>query len=284
VQPLDARGRVDATHEGSRWRDRFVPRYTAFLPEYALTAIQTETLVRDLSPFTTTVYGVPHGRFRHPPGGRPPQVWITESNLDPGAELGGGSSDPLTPFERRVQAKSALRALLAYVSKGVRAFYFYAARDRRLGLIDPRAPDGGETIVAIRHVHDAFDGATTLRQVRPLDLLEIGAFSSSAQFDGDGTAGHPPLYDRDVVAFFPFQVTPRRFVVAAYVMTRDVTRPYRARRFRLVIGGLGRCGLPVAMSDPLLGRRQPVRVVACARRALTVDVPLTDSPRLLRIG
>ena len=132
MQPVDARGRVDARRDGPLRRDRFVPRYTAFLPEYALTAIQTETLVRDLSPITTTVYGVPHGRFTHPPGGRPPQVWITESNLDPGDGLGS-----LTPVERHVQAKSALRALAAYVNKGVLAFFFYAARDPRLGLIDP---------------------------------------------------------------------------------------------------------------------------------------------------
>ena len=51
-----------------------------------------------------------------------------------------------------------------------------------------------------------------------------------------------------------------------------------------MIGGLGRCDLEVSMSDPLLGTRQPVRVVGCSRRALTLDVPLTDSPRLLQIG
>ena len=80
------------------------------------------------------------------------------------------------------------------------------------------------------------------------------------------------------------------------VMTRDIARRYRAaaprpggaydlppRRFRLVIGGLGRCDLRIRISDPLLGGSKPVRVVACSRRALTVDVRLTDSPRLLQI-
>jgi hypothetical protein len=284
VQPLDAEGRPDGTREGDRWLDRFVPRYTAFLPEYALTAIQTETLVRDLSPLTTKIYGVPHGRFTHPRGGRPPQVWITESNLDPGAALGGDNSGALTHVERHLQAKSALRALVAYVNKGVHAFFFYAARDRRLGLIDPRDPGGGETIAAIRRLVRAFDGAQRLRHVQPLSLLRIGDFSNGVQFTGDGTPAHPPLYDRDVLAFLPFQVTPRRYVVAAYVMTRDITRRYRPRRFRLTIGGLDRCDMRVSLSDPLLVRRQHVRVVACSRRAVTVDVPLSDSPRLLRIG
>ena len=51
-------------------RDRFVPRYDVFFPEYILTAIQTETLIRDISPITTGVYGTPHGRKTHPRGAR----------------------------------------------------------------------------------------------------------------------------------------------------------------------------------------------------------------------
>jgi hypothetical protein len=293
---LDASGRPDATRVTGRWEDRFVPHYTAFLPEFALTAIQTETLVRDLSPYTTTVYGVRHGRFTHPPGGQPPQVWVTEWNLDPGDALGTGDARPLSPVERHLQAKAALRALVAYVNKGVSRFFFYDTSDPRLGLIDPRARNGGETIGAIRRLVEGFRGAAPLRRVRPLSLLQIGDFANATQFAGDGTSAHPPLYNRDVVAFLPFQLTNDRYVAATYVMTRDIARRYRAgsrrpggafdlapERFRLVIGGLGRCDLRVSLADPLLGRQQPVRIVACSRRALTVDVPLTDSPRLLQI-
>lgn len=284
VQPLDALGKPDATRVAGGWQDRFVPRYTAFLPEYALTAIQTETLVRDLSPYTTTVYGVPHGRFTHPPGGRPPQVWVTEWNLDPGDVLPGDHAGRLTAVERHLQAKSALRALVAYVNKGVRAFFYYAAVDRRLGLIDPRQRGGGETIRAIERLVHSFDGASPLRRVRRLSLQNIGDFANRVQFEGDGTDAHPPLYNRDVVAFFPFQVRSERYVVATYVVTRNIAEPLPPERFRLTIGGVGRCDLRVSMSDPLLGRRTPVRVVACSPGALTVDVPLTDSPRLLQIG
>jgi hypothetical protein len=294
---IDALGLVSAKRVEGRWIDRFVPRYTAFLPEYALTAIQTESLVRDLSPYTTRIYGVPHGRYTHPPGGPPPQVWVTEWNLDPGDALAGGDAGPLTAAERHLQAKAALRALVAYVNKGVGAFYYYAALDQRLGLIDPNAPGGGETIQAISRLLDAFAGAERLRRTRPLKLLRIGDFAGHVQFAGDGTPAHPPLYDRDVVAFLPFQVAAGRYVVAAYVMTRDIAQRRRRssprpggtfdlapERFRLVIGGLGRCDLPISMSDPLLGGSPPVRKVGCSRGALTVDVRLTDSPRLLRIG
>ncbi len=294
---LDALGKVDAARVGGRWRDRFVPPYTAFFPEFALTAIQTETLIRDLSPFRTTIYGVPHGRSTHPPGGTPPQVWITEWNLDPGEGLGGGDAGALSPVERHLQAKAALRALVAYVNKGVDAFYYFDVSDPRLGLVDPHHPGGGETIRAIKRLLGGFAGAQRLRRVRPLRLLEVGDFTGAVQFPGDGTAAHPPLYNRDVLAFLPFQVTDHRYVAATYVMTRDIAQRYRTsstrpggafdlapERFRLVIGGLGRCGLQVSMTDPLLGTRQPVRIVGCTRRALTVDVPVTDSPRLLQIG
>ena len=224
---LDALGKPDATRVGGVWRDRFVPHYTAFLPEFALTAIQTETLVRDLSPYTTTIYGVPHGRFTHPRGGPPPQVWITEWGLDPSDVLGRGDAGPLSPAERHLQAKAALRALVAYVNKGVDAFYYYDVSDPGLGLVDPHERGGGETIRAIKRLLDGFDGAQRLQRVRPLRLLQVGDFTGAVQFEGDGTAAHPPLYNRDVLAFLPFQVTADRYVVAAYVMTRDIAQRYR---------------------------------------------------------
>ena len=44
-------------------------------------------------------------------------------------------------------------------------------------------------------------------------LLEIDDYAGNKQFEGDGTADHPPLYNRDVLAFLPFQVTSNRFVI-----------------------------------------------------------------------
>ena len=46
----------------------YVPTYTARFQEYFGTAVQTETLVRDTGPFTTTVGGVAHGRDARPGG------------------------------------------------------------------------------------------------------------------------------------------------------------------------------------------------------------------------
>ena len=94
-RPIDALGKPDGMEVApGRWRDSFVPAYVSHFPEYPLSAIQTEHLIRDLSPITSDLYGVKHGRQTHPtwPDGTPapaPHMWITEVNLDPnGADPG----------------------------------------------------------------------------------------------------------------------------------------------------------------------------------------------------
>jgi hypothetical protein len=118
------------------------------------------------------------------------------------------------------------------------------------------------------------------------------------QFAGDGTAAHPPLYDRDVVAFFPFQADSHRFVIPAYVMTRDMAKLYAPdasvsdvtrydlppENYRLTIGGLHAKRLSVHALDPITGAAVPVRVVSATTRAVVVQVALTDYPRLLVIS
>jgi hypothetical protein len=116
-----------------------------------------------------------------------------------------------------------------------------------------------------------------------LRLLEIGDYAERKQWAGDGTPGHPPLYDRDVVAFLPFQLDDGRFVVATYVMTRNVASSLPAEPFAFAIGGLGSCAVSIRGSDPLSGAPVPVKKVSCSARRLVVRVPLTDSPRLLHV-
>ena len=112
----------------------WTPRMRAFFPEYWLTGLQTETLVRDLAPVTTFVYGTPHGRHTRPAGGAPPQLWMTETGLDladerlPQAEL-------TVAAKRHILTKGVLRALLAHVNKGVSALHLYAARGEVYGLL-----------------------------------------------------------------------------------------------------------------------------------------------------
>jgi hypothetical protein len=288
VRPVDALGRPDGTRDADgRWHDAFVPRYTAFFPEYFLTGIQTETAIRDLSPITSSVYGTPHGRRTHPPGAAPPTVWVTEAGMDP-----AGIPNALLP---RLHAKAALRFATAWIGKGASSVFLYAVASPGWGVVAPDAPGGGLTLRAVgRLTRTLQDGAAPIRRHRSLSLLAVGARDDREQFAGDGTAAHPPLHNRDVVAFFPFQVSDGRVVVSTYVMTRDLMHSYHPKlsasdprrydmppeRFRLRIGG-ARGLRHVSLSDPLSGRSVPVHVLARRGGSLEVAVPLTDSPRLL---
>jgi hypothetical protein len=297
VMPLDANGRADGVTVGEgRWRDRFTPRYTARFPEYYLSALQTEHLIRDLSPFTTELYGTPHGRGTRPRASPPPSVWVTEWNLDPATARTPHSSGALGPAERRLQAKAVLRGYLAFLNKGVGAFYVFAAKGDRLGIVQPsffsqlqrtrhypgdRA--GGPTVGAIRRLSRFVESASSPKRSRAVRLLAVGDYEQHNQWAGDGTLGHPSLHDRDVVAFFPFQIDARRLLVATYVMTRDVASSLPAESFAFAIGGLRTCAATIRGSDLLSGERVPVQKVSCSTRRLVVNVPLTDSPRLLHI-
>jgi hypothetical protein len=298
--PLDARGHPsfqEEKHNGQIVRrDRFVPHYTAFFPEYILSGIQTEHMLRDISPITTDVNGTPHGRKTHPPGGPAPQVWITEANLDPtGADasnpgaVGSGPAERLAEPERlRLQAKAALRYYTAFANKGVSAIDLFAAKDPALGLIDPRfftnlSGSGGPTPVAVGRLARTLSGAQSLGRTRPLSLLAISEKGGDDQFKGDGTSAHPALTDRDVTAFFPFEVRPGRYVAAAYVMTRDLSQPYSETPFRFTIGNLDSKRLKVSAVDPMSGRSVHVSLVRRGHNRATVELPLTDYPRMITL-
>jgi hypothetical protein len=294
IRPLDARGRPAGRRDAEgRWHDDFVPRYDAFFPEYYLTAIQTEHLVRDLSPITTDVYGTPHGRRTRPAGGRPPKVWLTETGLDP-----NGIPRTVLP---RFKAKATLRYLTSWINKGATAVYLFAAgnADGPWALVDHRARRGGPALRALRRLTRTIRaGRRPITRRVSVRLRVVSDSHGHKQFNGDGTRAHPPLYNRDVLAFFPYQVSNRRVAVALYVMTRDLLKPYRRRlpawrarrydlpaeRYRLTIAGVRRLPRALRATDPLRGKRVPVRVVRRSRNRLVVDIRLTDSPRLLVLG
>ncbi len=204
---------------------------------------QTEHMVRDISPITTDVYGTPHGRRT----GHGPTVWITEANLDPtGADPsnpdnpGGPPLGQLTAGDvSRLHAKAALRYYTAFANKGVSAIHLYAVKaDENLALVDPSFfsslkasgsaypgdAAGGVTPRAVGRLAATLDGTVEDPDPHQLQLLEVADDHDHKQFEGDGTPAHPPLYDRDVVAFLPFQVAPGHFVASVYVMTRNMAK------------------------------------------------------------
>jgi hypothetical protein len=206
-----------------------------------------------------------------------------------------------------LQAKATLRTLVAFVNKGVGAVFPYAVQGANLSLVDPdflaRLPQGypgdhagGPTIDAVSRLAASLADSVPNPRVAPLSLLGVGQQGDHVQFAGDGTPAHPPLFDRDVLAFLPFQVRPGRYVVPVYVMTRDLIKPYGPQNpkpgqsrydlppeiFTLTIGGVP-ADAGVSATDPLMGAQVPVKVLSRAGARLVVEMPVTDSPRLLVI-
>jgi hypothetical protein len=313
MRPLDALGQPDGNLIApNTWVDRFTPSYEAYFPEYFLSAIQAETLVRDISPISTAVYSAIHGRNTHPPGGPPPEVWITETGMDvfnanppgtpPSAYLGAADIEHL-------RAKATLRAAVAFVNKGVSAINFYAAKDPNWDLIPgsffdqvdasggayPGVDAGGATMTAMRRMMARFSGPDQI-SARQLSLQSISDDHDQFQFAGDGSSAHPPLYNRDVLAFLPFQVSDNRFVIPVYIMTRNIAKLYQPgapasdpsrfdlppASYRLTIGGVDGSRASVSAYDPLSDTSVPVTATGAPDR-LVVEMPLTDSPRLLEL-
>jgi hypothetical protein len=152
-------------------------------------------------------------------------------------------------------------------------------------------------MTAVKSFMEAFAGPSTISTPRSLSLQQIADQGNWTQFAGDGTAAHPPLYNRQVVAFFPFQVDSNKFVVPAYVMTRNLATLYNPtapstdptrydlppETYRLTVGGLNTANLSVTAMDPLTGSSVPVQVTPTSSSTAVIQVPLTDYPRLLVI-
>ena len=100
----------------------------------------------------------------------------------------------------------------------------------------------------------------------------------------EGHADHPPLWERDVLAVLPFQVNDGKFLVAVYLMTFDVTQPTPEERYRLTISGLPDGVTALGAYDPLEDRVVPVRTVSRGEGSVTIEVAVTDCPRLLVVG
>jgi hypothetical protein len=318
IRPLNAIGERD-TAEGSN-TPLFVPSYDSLFPEYTLTATSTETLIRDLAPFTTEIYGDPHGREVGPPGGRPLQKWITEYNLGTAGATPVGP-DGVTPEQvvptaadkQHFEAKALLRSMVAMISKGISREYFFAAAPGELSLIspsffaaleaDPSAYPGdqlgGETMTGFRNMLAQFQGPGPGGAARQLTLLAIAQDGGHAQFSGDGTSAHPDLYDRDVLAVFPFQSSPTRYVIPVYVMTRDLLTLYEPNTpssdiarfdlpnetFRITLGNLPETAHPPSVSayDPLRNEATPARLLSRDASNAVFELVVTDYPRILTI-
>jgi hypothetical protein len=323
IWPVDALGARD-TSSNSSFAPLFTPSYQSLLPEYTLTANSTETLARDLAPFTTEIYHYPHGRNVGPSGGAPLQKWVTEYNLGVGkAHVVGpdevtpetGSSATLSTGDRaHFEAKVVLRSLVSMVAKGISREYFFAAAPGKLSLINegffkaaeaepnvyPGDASGGETLTGLHNLLTHFQGpGPNNGNAQQLTLLSITQNGNHAQFTGDGTTQHPNLYDRDVLAVFPFQTSPTSYVIPIYVMTRDLLTLYEPNQpntdinrfdlpnetFHITLGNLPTTTNPPTITnyDPLANRATPAKLISRHGSTAVFEVAATDYPRLLTL-
>jgi hypothetical protein len=248
------------------------------------------------------------------------QKWITEYNLGSNATpMGpdGRTPEPsvtLTEADRaHFHAKALLRSLVAMVGKGVSREYFFAAAPGPLSLISkdffssltdhpdvyPGDERGGEVMRAFATLLARLRGPGPAGPARQLRLTSIQQDGEHAQFAGDGTAAHPPLYDRDVLAVLPFQTSPTRFVIPVYVMTRDLLTLYEpgaspsdptrfdlpAEHFKITLSNLPESGSAPSVSafDPLRREATPARLLSREGSTAVFEVAATDYPRLLQV-
>jgi hypothetical protein len=299
--PKDDKGstRINALYQKDK--SGFIPTYSVVFPEYFATALQTETIVRDMGPITSEILGVQHGRNARVVDGVvvPTPVWITEVNISP------SEVEPNITAERAlaVKAKTTARYFCFFLNKGATQVHLYSAggEDKALGIVKESFQKLAEQPSAVYPADDSSYTspalATTARivakmsqQVDPnltttgqVQVVSISDTHEHYQFAGDGTAAHPNLYNRDVFAFLPFQVNQRRFIIPYYVMTRDVMKDLPPEQFTVQIKGLKGEGASVTAYDPINDRDVPVVVNGKGSDSLALTLTATDYPYLLTV-
>ncbi|HEY5911578.1 MAG TPA: hypothetical protein VJA21_13345 [Verrucomicrobiae bacterium] len=259
----------------------YVPAYTLRMPEgWAPTFIQTECLIRHLAKYArlkTTAPGAQ--RFHHyitEHGVLPPECGITNEQ---------GAWD--------LKALCATRSFALWLNKGIDALHYFDAYEDKatsFGVLpldlkqlanDARFADvATPPMRAISNLVGAFQGSVPLQETDPLDVEATALGPQTKVFEGDAT--HPPLWHREVLAVLPFQVNPDKHAVILYVMTRDVTQPFGARKFRLKFQGVK--GHEVKGVDVLTGKDFEVQVKEADGASLVMMVEVSDKPAVVTIG
>jgi len=242
--------------------------------EYLMRLINPWNRVRDVPPGTQV--------FRH---------YMTEHGFSAG-DAGVSDRNAALSFK----AKSAIRALLFWLNKGITKVDIYAAydsRDQGMGMLfaQPAPKDYAAyveqqlmspALQAIKNVVGQFAGAQPLGQVRQIDVDVTSIGGQPKVFEGDIT--HPPLYYREMFTFLPYQVNPRKFICAIYVMSYDITNPPPAMDFRLRVRNVNGAGARISLYDPILNKVVPCTITGRSGTHFSVRLQAVEYPRLLVIS
>jgi hypothetical protein len=304
--------RIDALGK----QTNFIPSYSVLFPEFFGTALSGNNLIRDFGPFTEKIGGVKHGRYARVIDRQvvPTEVWITEIGIAPTKDgfnqpsatnpaiVGVASRNENRQTGLNLKAKTTARYYTFYLNKGVSKVQLFSAStgDAWLGIVQdnflayaktnnvypkedssyvsPALKITGRIVAQMKRNLDP-----SLTKTRQLRLDSVGDTHNQMQFGGDGTAAHPPLYNRDVFAFLPYQVNSKRFVIPYYVMTRDVTKNLPPAKFAIQISKLKAQGATVSVYDPMHDRTVPISIDRRGRDFLKLTLSATDYPYLLII-
>ncbi len=273
--------------EGEQYRDKpelnlegFTPTMDIIMPEgWAHTFIQTESLMRLLNPTARKAHPPQTERFYH---------YMTEHGVVP-PEC--GVEEPESSW--LLKAKTALRSFCFWLNKGIDVMHYFCAYGESpldMGLLPTnlkQLPKGARfedvatlPMKALRNLVKVFSASQPLSKTVPLSVEVIALGEQEVIFQGDSI--HPPLWQKDVFAFLPFQCTERKFVIPYYVMTYDATKPIKEKSFRVRIKGLTRKPERVRVYDPLQDRwtSPPWR---WEEKMFTIEVLTLDYPRLIVI-
>lgn len=258
------------------------PIYDMRLPEgYAITWIQTEGIMRLINPQSRKRRPRETQRFYH---------YMTEHGVNPAES--DMSSDPAVIM--RMKSKSITRAFSMWLNKGLDVMHWYCAVDANptgFGLMSANFKDlkpdakfddvATPPMKAIRNLTRCFAGSVPLAKTTPLGV-EVAELTEPRKI-WDAGKDYPPLWERECFAVLPFQATATRFVVPVYVMTFDVTRDHPGSRYRVTLKGLPAGATRASYYDPI--EDKPINIQpTLADGVLTVELPVTDYPRVLTIG
>jgi hypothetical protein len=156
-------------------------------------------------------------------------------------------------------------------------------RYARMGGAYP-ADDAPYTSPALRVVRRITDTLKTdldlqLERTRPLEVRSVQDDHGHVQFGAVGD--QPPLYNREVLAVLPYQVNARRFVIAYYVMTRDLRQTLAPENYSVELGGLRAAGAKLSVYDPFTDTAVPLESEVTEQGSLRLTLTATDTPRLL---
>lgn len=251
--------------------DGFVPSGCATMPEgWAHTFQQTETLMRLLNPAA---------RAARPPGVDRFEHYVTEHGFSP-AELGIHEPGQVL----RAKEKFLLRATLFWLNKGLSGLYIFNSFDAGADHFGVLQHDGSisPAMQALRRVVDRFGNADRA------SASPLAVDASVQQLTGArGVYPNDPqglrVARRQLVAVLPFSLGVGKLAVAVYVMTEDFPRDLAPQRFRITVSGIDARKAKIDCYDPLTDTSLAVRIGERAADHFSVDLELTDAPRLLEI-